>query len=244
MIGVRTDIGRDAALSTLAWLVDAGVDALVDDAPAAWLAAPAPAAVRVAVAAPAAAAVGGGEVWAARADSLAALAAAAGDWDGCGLGKAGAPLVFGAGASDARVMLVGDVPDGADALLGGNAGRLLDRMLAAIGLARDTVWLTNALFWPTPAGRAPAPGEIAACAPFVQRQLALLRPAAVLAFGGVAMAALTGGGAGINRLRGKWQEAGGVPLLATFHPRALLATPAHKALAWADLQAFEKRLNA
>ena len=141
-------------------------------------------------------------------------------------------------------MLVGDMP-GTDAVLGGDAGLLLDRMLAAIGLGRGSAYLSNLVYWPTPGGRAPAAAEIAACAPFLRRQIELARPKAILALGGAAAAALTGTSGGINRLRGKWQTLAGteIPVLPIFHPTQLLAQPSLKALAWRDLQALKARLD-
>jgi len=247
--GAQQLSSRDA-LAALAWLVDAGVDTLVDDRPFAWLAVPdaiqipPPPVSEVAVPCEADAVVAA-VASVTGIDSLAALEAALAEFDGCALATHGNPPLFAAGTPGSPLMLIGDMPSAAG-VLGGDAGLLLDRMLAAIGLGRDTAYLANLVYWPTPGGRGPAAAEIAACAPFLRRQIELAKPRAILALGGAAAAALTGAGAGINRLRGKWQTLGGgdVPVLPSFHPTQLLAQPGLKALAWRDLQALKARLDA
>ena len=238
------------ALAALAWLVEAGVDTLVDDAPYNWLAPPAPLQIQIApppVAEPIAPcevdAVVAARSLVARADSLSALQAALAEFDGCGLATHGSVPVFAEGAAGSPLMLVGEMPSG-DGVLGGAAGLLLDRMLAAIGLTRSTTYLANLVYWPTPGGRAPAAAEIAACAPFLRRQIELAKPRLVLALGGSAAAALTGATSGIARLRGKVQTLGDshIAVLPTFHPQQLLAQPSLKALAWRDLLAVKARL--
>ncbi|TRW17842.1 uracil-DNA glycosylase [Glacieibacterium frigidum] len=235
------------ALSALAWLVDAGVDTLVDDAPYAWLAPPAPVqAPPPPVAEPImpceAEAVVEARAAVVDADTLEALDAAVRAFDGCTLAAHGAPF-FADGTPGSAVMLIGDAPS-ADGVIAGPAGLLLDRMLAAIGLSRESAYIANLVYWPTPGGRPPAAAEIAACAPFLARHIELAAPKVVLALGGAAAAALTGIDSGINRLRGKWQAgAHGVAVLPTFHPDHLLRQPAHKALAWHDLLTLKARLT-
>ena len=241
-------------LAALAWLVDAGVDSIVDDTPHNWLAplppvqvAPPPVAEPIAPCE--ADAVVEARVSVASVDSLTALQAALAEFDGCALATHGSPPLFADGTPGSALMLVGDMPTARDAAAGrvfsGPAGLLLDRMLAAIGLGRDTAYLANIVYWPTPGARSPADAEIAACAPFLRRQIELAKPKAILALGGSASAALTGGGAGLNRLRGKWQTLNGgtVPVLPTFHPVQLLAQPSLKALAWRDLLTLKERLT-
>ncbi len=235
------------ALAALAWLVEAGVDTLVDDAPFAWLAPPAPAQVQVAptpvsqpIAPCEADAVVAARSLVLSADSLSALQAALAEFDGCALATHGSAPIFAEGTPGSPLMLIGEMPS-ADGVLGGQAGLLLDRMLAAIGLSRAGVYSANLVYWPTPGGRAPAAAEIAACAPFLRRQIELAKPRLVLALGGAAAAALTGASSGIARLRGKMQtlEGGGIAVLPTFHPQQLLAQPSLKALAWRDLLAVK-----
>ncbi len=250
MNGGIQQLSSSQALSALAWLVDAGVDTLVDDAPFDWLAAPAatqapPPPVTEIIAPCEADAVVEAAATVVGVDSLAALEAALAEFEGCALATHGSPPLFAAGLAGAPLMLIGDMP-AAGAVFGGDTGLLLDRMLAAIGLSRDSAYLANLVYWPTPGGRAPAAAEIAACAPFLRRQIELAKPRAILALGGAATAALTGTGSGINRLRGKWQmlSGGDVPVLPSFHPAQLLAQPTLKALAWRDLLMLKARLDA
>lgn len=250
MSGGLQQLSNTQALSALAWLVEAGVDTLVDDKPFGWLAVPdaiqvPPPPVAEIIAPCEAEAVVEAQVSVQGVDSLAALEAALGEFDGCALATHGSPPLFATGTAGSAVMVIGDMP-GAANVFDGEPGLLLDRMLAAIGLSRDSTYLANLVYWPTPGGRAPAAAEIAACAPFLRRQIELARPRFILALGGAAAAALTGAGSGIARLRGKWQPwAGGdIAVLPSFHPSQLLAQPTLKALAWRDLQALKARLDA
>ncbi|QXQ07541.1 uracil-DNA glycosylase [Sphingosinicellaceae bacterium] len=247
--GGLNQLSSREALSALAWLVDAGVDTLVDDTPFRWLAPPEPVQappppVAELIAPCEADAVIEAIATVIGVDSLSALQAALSEFDGCALATHGNPPLFADGTPGSALMLVGDMPS-ADAVLGGDAGLLLDRMLAAIGLGRDSAYLANLVYWPTPGGRSPAAAEIAACAPFLRRQIELAKPRAILALGGAAAAALTGTSGGINRLRGKWQTMSGtdVPVMPSFHPTQLLAQPSLKALAWRDLQALKAKLD-
>ena len=240
-----SDIGAQATRGELAaalgWLVEAGIDTLVGETPRDWLAAPAPVAAAPATksATVVARAASNADQLAAGADSLGALAAAAAQFF--------AGPLFGDGDAAAGVMLFGDAPTIEDVAAGnvfaGTPGVLLGRMLASIGRDRSSAYLTNLTYWASPG----AP-DAAATAPFRERQIQLARPRAILALGGAATAALCGIEQGINRLRGRWQVARigelEVPVLPTFHPAYLLAHPAHKALAWADLCAFRARLDA
>ncbi len=147
------------------------------------------------------------------------------------------------GATDAPIVFVTDAPtfedERAGGLLGGDAGRLLDRMLAAIALDRGHALLAATV--PRPGGEQ---GEIG----FLHRLIALVQPRVLVTLGSVATVRLTGATRGLNRLRGQWLPTtiDGVdyPVLPTFHPAHLLANPAHKALAWADLRAVRSRLDA
>ena len=248
MNGGLQSISTAQALSALSWLVDAGVDTLVDDMPFRWLAPPPAVQVPPPAAAVPLVPCEADAVLAARSaadgiDSLAALKTALAAFEGCSLAK-GAGLHFDAGTAGAPVMLIGDAP-GPDGVFAGPAGVLLDRMLAAIGLDRDGAYLANLVYWPTPGGRPAAAAEIAACTPFLARHIELAAPRIVVAFGGAATSALTTASAGINRLRGTWQAmpGGDTPVLPTFHPVQLLAQPSLKALAWRDLLTLKARLT-
>lgn len=174
-------------------------------------------------------------------------------YDGCALKATAMNTVFGVGPADARLMIIGEAPGEEEDRQGepfvGPSGQLLDRMLAAIGLERKEVYITNTLYWRPPGNRTPTPQEILACLPFMQRQIALIRPRVLMLVGGAAAKTVLQRSEGIMRLRGRWQAVevpdGGppVPALATFHPAYLLRSPAQKKEAWQDLQAVRERLE-
>ncbi|MCB9958759.1 MAG: uracil-DNA glycosylase [Rhodospirillaceae bacterium] len=191
---------------------------------------------------------------AAAAATLADLEAAIRAFDGCPLKLTATTTVFADGHPDAPVMVIGEAPGGEEDRQGkpfvGPAGQLLDRMLAAIGLDRaHSAYITNILNWRPPGNRQPNAGEIATCLPFIERHIALKRPAVVILAGGTSAKALLNTSDGIMRLRGRWREldvlglAEPVPAMALFHPAYLLRQPAAKHEAWRDLLAVHKRLS-
>ena len=192
-------------------------------------------------------------LFAARADTLAALEAAIAAFDGCALKQTATNTVFADGNPAAPVMIVGEAPGADEDRLGrpfvGRAGQLLDRMLAAIGLDRSGVLITNAIYWRPPGNRTPTVDEIAACLPFVLRHVALVRPKVLVLAGGTAARALLPPGPGITRLRGRWFDLAipgldqPVPTLPMFHPSFLLRAPERKREAWRDLLALRARLD-
>ncbi|MGB1547376.1 MAG: uracil-DNA glycosylase [Alphaproteobacteria bacterium] len=173
-------------------------------------------------------------------------------YDGCPL-KAAANLVFADGNPEAKVMLIGEAPGAEEDRQGlpfvGPSGKLLDRMLAAIGLDRKSVYITNVLFWRPPGNRQPTPAEIAACLPFVERHIELVDPEILVLLGGPAAKTLTARNEGIMKLRGKWfeYESRGMSrpcsAIATFHPAYLLRSPIQKRTAWADFLAIQAKLR-
>ncbi len=180
--------------------------------------------------------------------SVTALAEALARFEGCALKQSATNLVFADGNPESEVMLIGEAPGRDEDLRGlpfvGRSGKLLDRMLAAIGLDRTKVYISNILFWRPPANRSPTNEEMAVCLPFVMRHVALVKPKVVVALGGVAAKQLLDTTEGIMRLRGRWQtlalpDGASLPLLPTFHPAYLLRQPAHKRLAWRDLLALK-----
>ena len=186
------------------------------------------------------------------AEDLAALEAAVRAFEGCALKQTAISTVFADGNPAAPLVVVGEAPGADEDRLGrpfvGRAGQLLDRMLGAIGIDRQSAYIMNVLYWRPPGNRKPTPVEIAACLPFVQRQIALVRPKVVLLAGGTAVSALLGL-EGITRLRGKWFDLAlpglpdPIPALATFHPSYLLRTPKSKKEAWRDLLSLENKLK-
>lgn len=184
---------------------------------------------------------------AAAANSLAELRAVIQDFDGCPLKKAAKNTVVCDGAFDADVMIVGEAPGGEEDAQGlpfvGRAGKLLDKMLASVGLSRqENVYITNLIYWRPPGNRDPSPAEMQICAPFLARQIELKKPKLLLTAGKFATQAMLGTEDGIMRLRGRkllYRQDGlpapvkCVPLL---HPAYLLRRPEDKAKAWDDLR--------
>ena len=190
---------------------------------------------------------------AATADSIEALAELIAAFDDCPLKRTATNTVFLDGNPAAPVMIIGEAPGADEDRIGrpfvGRAGQLLDRMLAAIGLDRTGVQITNVIYWRPPGNRKPTSAEIAACLPFVFRHIALSRPKVLVLAGGTAATALLPVSDGITRLRGRWFELsvpgldGPVPTLPMFHPAFLLRTPERKREAWRDLLALKARLE-
>jgi DNA polymerase len=149
--------------------------------------------------------------------------------------------VFARGNPFSELCFVGEGPGADEDAQGepfvGKAGQLLDRMIAAMGYARDDVYICNIVKCRPPDNRKPEPDEMAACIPYLHEQLALVKPRAIIALGATAVQGLTGTTEGITRLRGKWRlYKGTTPIMPTFHPAYLLRTPAAKRDVWSDLQ--------
>ena len=186
-----------------------------------------------------------------QAPSLAALEALVAAFEGCALKRTAKSLCFARGNPEARIMLIGEAPGRDEDLQGkpfvGRAGQLLDRMLAAIGLAQSQVYITNTIYWRPPGNRTPTPQEVEACAPFLARQIELLSPEMLVLLGGAAAKSILGTSEGIMRLRGKWltyQCAGrSIATLATLHPAYLLRKPEAKRYAWRDLLMVKEALE-
>jgi uracil-DNA glycosylase family 4 len=158
----------------------------------------------------------------------------------CDLHRTRTQGVFGVGDRHAEWLIVGEAPGADEDRLGepfvGQAGRLLDAMLAAIGLKRgENVYIANVLKSRPPRNRDPSPQEVAACLPYLERQIDLIQPKLVLAFGRFAAQSLLVTDTAISRLRGQVHLYRGIPLIVTYHPAYLLRNPADKARAWEDL---------
>ena len=186
-----------------------------------------------------------------QAATLAELEALVARFEGCALKRTAKSLCFARGRDGARVMLIGEAPGRDEDLQGkpfvGRAGQLLDRMLAAIGLAEGDVYITNTVYWRPPGNRTPTPEEVETCAPFLARQIELNAPDVLVLLGNAAAKSLLGLNEGIMRLRGKWLiYASGereIATLATLHPAYLLRNPEAKRLAWRDMLALKERLD-
>ena len=263
------------ARELLVFYLDAGADALIGEEPvdrmAEGIASP-PAAVK----SPAAArgtsegAAGGGQVrnlsttapaspeaavMAAReaartAQTLDDLRALLETFEGCALRATATQLVFADGNPQSRVMFVGEAPGYDEDIVGrpfvGRSGKLLDLMMAAIGLDRTSVYIANVVPWRPPGNRTPTPQETAICLPFIRRQVELANPDFMVCLGGPAMQTLLSVKDGITRARGRWlpYDTGTreIRALATFHPAFLLRSPLQKRFAWRDFLALKKAL--
>lgn len=168
-------------------------------------------------------------------------------FDGCPLKAAAKNTVVCDGVFDAQVMIIGEAPGGEEDTMGlpfvGRAGKLLDKMLATIGLSRQTnVYITNLIYWRPPGNRDPSPAEMQVCAPLLARQIELKAPKLLLTAGKFATQAMLGTEDGIMRLRGRrlrfTQEglAQPIPCIPLLHPAYLLRRPEDKAKAWDDLR--------
>jgi uracil-DNA glycosylase len=169
-------------------------------------------------------------------------------FNGCPLKATATRLVFADGNPQGGLMLIGEAPGADEDRQGkpfvGKAGRLLDKMLAAIGLDRTHVYIANIVPWRPPGNRTPTPQETAICLPFIQRQIELAAPRLLVTIGNPSTQTLLGVKEGIMRTRGRWAACSiagrSIPTMPTLHPAYLLREPRHKRLAWRDLQAIKK----
>jgi len=244
----------------LEWYLEAGVDEAVDDQTTNYFHKPAetivavevPQADKTVTAAPTStlhhtpsAAIATARALADSATTLAELEAAVRGFDGCAIKKTASKTVFCDGNPEAKVMIIGEAPGAQEDIKGipfcGPSGQLLDRMLAAIGLDRSSVYISNTVFWRPPGNRQPSPEETSICLPFVEKHIALIKPRILILSGGTATNTLLRKDASISRLRSKLYDytnayiESPLPTLVTFHPSYLLRTPSQKRLAWHDL---------
>ncbi len=160
----------------------------------------------------------------------------------CPLCETRTQTVFGVGAENADWMLIGEAPGSEEDRRGepfvGRAGQLLDRMLKAIGFAREEVYIANVVKCRPPDNRNPAPEEVLQCDNYLRRQIELIRPQIIIALGGVAMSALLNEQTPVGKMRGRVHTLPGadIPVVVTYHPAYLLRAPTQKRAAWEDLQ--------
>ena len=150
-------------------------------------------------------------------------------------------------------MLIGEAPGAEEDKLGkpfvGAAGQLLNKMLAAINLDRNSVYITNIVPWRPPNNRAPNTEEILQCLPFIQKHIEIIQPSILVLLGGTATKAILATTLGITKLRGKWHEYNSltikepIPTMTMYHPAFLLRSPGHKKEAWKDLQKIQKKIT-
>jgi uracil-DNA glycosylase family 4 len=185
------------------------------------------------------------------APSLEALRDLLEKFDGCALKFTATRLVFADGNPGARVMFVGEAPGREEDIEGlpfvGRSGKLLDRMMAAIGLDRAKAYIANVIPWRPPGNRTPTPQETQICLPFIQRQIELVNPDVLVTLGNPSTQTLLSTREGIMKTRGRWfkYDTGtrAIPAMATFHPAYLLRSPSYKRLSWQDLRAIAKALE-
>ena len=174
------------------------------------------------------------------------------EFDGCTLKRTATQLVFADGRPGSRIMLIGEAPGEGEDRIGrpfvGRAGQLLDRMLSAIGLDRENVYIANVVPWRPPGNRTPTLQETQICLPFIERQIELADPEYLVCLGGSAARAILGVRRGIMRARGSWlpypgQTGRDIQALAMLHPAFLLRQPAHKRFAWSDMRTLARTLE-
>ena len=184
------------------------------------------------------------------AKTLDELRAALARFEGCALKTTAMNLVFAVGNPQARAMFVGEAPGADEDREGlpfvGRSGKLLDRMLAAIGLDRNQVYIANIVPWRPPGNRTPTPQESAICLPFIKRQIELVDPDILVCLGKPSMQTLLGIKEGIRSVRGRWFDfdtgTRTIKALVTFHPAYLLRSPLEKRHSWRDFLALKKAL--
>jgi uracil-DNA glycosylase family 4 len=183
--------------------------------------------------------------------SLEALRALLETFEGCMLRTTATQLVFADGNPKGRVMFVGEAPGRDEDIAGvpfvGRSGKLLDLMMAAIGLDRTQVYIANIVPWRPPGNRTPTPQESAICLPFIHRQIELADPDILVCLGQPSTQTLLGTREGITRTRGRWFKfdtgSREIRAIATYHPAFLLRSPLQKRLAWRDFLALKKALS-
>lgn len=165
----------------------------------------------------------------------------------CRLSETRTKVVFGVGDPRARLMFIGEGPGRDEDRQGepfvGAAGGLLDRIIAAMGLERDAVYIANTVKCRPPQNRNPLPDELDACRSYLLRQVAAVRPEVIVLLGRVAAQAILQTDAPLGRLRGRFHDWCGIPVMCTYHPAYLLRKPEDKGKAWEDIQAVMRRLS-
>jgi uracil-DNA glycosylase len=253
---MATSLDHQTARALLEWQMELGADEAIGDLPVNRYDAVEPVRAQSAVSAPAVVEsqdpVAVAQALAGAAGSLEELADVQAAYDLCDLKKGARNFVFADGNPEARVMVIGEAPGRDEDMEGkpfvGRAGQLLDRMFAAIGLARtahhreEAIYITNVLPWRPPSNRDPEPLEIAMMLPFLRRHVELAAPDVLVLMGNISCGAVLGT-RGILRLRGNWTAGFGLPALPMTHPAYLLRQPAAKREAWADLLSLKARMR-
>ncbi|WP_027685354.1 uracil-DNA glycosylase [Rhizobium leguminosarum] len=183
--------------------------------------------------------------------SLVELKTAIEAFNGCNLKHSARSTIFASGDAESGIMVIGSAPSAEDDREGmpfsGKSGQLFDKMLTAIGLTRSAILLTQVIPWRPPGNRAPSAAEMDICRPFIERQIALAEPKAILLLGNFSARFFFGENDTIHGLRGRWKEIAVadcvIPAIASLHPQDLLTAPVNKRLAWNDLLIFQAKLK-
>ncbi|MBP5352582.1 MAG: uracil-DNA glycosylase [Alphaproteobacteria bacterium] len=187
-----------------------------------------------------------------KAQTLDDLKALMEDFSGCSLKFSANSTVFGYGNPQAELMIIGEAPGADEDRMGepfvGRSGKLLSKMLAAIGIEREDCYITNVLPWRPPGNRTPTDGEVAVCLPFLKRQIELVGPKIILLLGGSAANTLLNCSDSVSSLRGKFvdyttENGTIIPTLTSYHPAFLLRSAAQKAKAWSDFLRLQRKLE-
>ncbi len=180
-------------------------------------------------------------------ESLEEIRNALADCGGCPLCAGRSTIVFGVGNPRARLMFVGEGPGAEEDRQGepfvGAAGKRLDQWIARIGLSRGDVYIANIVKCRPPGNRVPLPDEAKACMPYLMRQIRAIRPEVLCTLGGTALNYLLGVEERITRVRGRWRDLEGIPLLPTYHPAFILRNAAREPEVLADFEAIARRLS-
>jgi DNA polymerase len=165
----------------------------------------------------------------------------------CGLSRTRTQVVFGSGNPDAKLMFVGEAPGFDEDQQGkpfvGAAGQLLTKIIEAMNLKREDVYIANCLKCRPPQNRSPLPTEVITCSPILMRQIDIIQPKIICALGKFAAQTLLATEEPISRLRGRFHEWRGIKIMPTFHPAYLLRNPADKKLVWEDVQQIMRELG-
>ena len=173
------------------------------------------------------------------------------NFKGCELYKSSTNMVFSDGNPKSKIMLIGEAPGHDEDIQGkpfvGRSGKLLDKMLEAIELNREKVYIANIIPWRPPSNRRPTDEEIEICLPFIKKHIELIKPKVLMLLGSTATFALLKNTEGITKIRGKWVDLNlnsiSVPTLPTFHPAFLLRQPAQKKHVWEDLKSLQNKVS-
>ena len=180
-------------------------------------------------------------------DTLTGLAAHLKECTQCPLSERRKNVVFGEGSPSASLLFVGEGPGAEEDRSGrpfvGQAGRLLDGMIAALGFERRQVYIANVVKCRPPRNRDPETEEMAVCSSFLHRQIELIQPTVIVALGRIAARHLTGSDRSMGALRGRWGQFRGIALMSTYHPAYLLRSPLEKGKAWKDLKMVAEKLK-